>query len=141
MQSNLNNAVNALLNHLTIFFSNPPPRELMSPHIATPATPVHEDQFFEASEWSFLPRYSSALALCKWSLAFLETLAKRLMEFLPWGEDIADAIRIAVGGIRERLVRATLVAWREGRCANCSPLIVDTEHFYVLEDWVIDKEK
>jgi len=45
---------------------------------------------------------------------FLEALAKRLVEFLTWGEEIADAIRIAVGGIRERLVRASLVAWREG---------------------------
>ena len=24
---------------------------------------------------------------------------------------------------------------------HCSQLIADTEHFYVLEDWVIDKEK
>ena len=125
IRASLNNALNALLNHITIFFTNPPPRELpahlLSPIPATllssnPSTPITEaqGQSNEAAEWSFLPRYSSALATCKWGLLILETLAKRVAEFVSWGEDTADAIRIAIGGIRERIVRATLVTWRDG---------------------------
>lgn len=121
----LNNAFNAILNHITIFFTNPPPKELpshlLSPiptnGISAPTTPSDapqtpvDDSF---PEWSFLPRYTSALATCKWGLAILEQLANRVSEFLGWGEDTADAVRIAVGGVRERIVRATLVAWHDG---------------------------
>lgn len=124
MRTSLNNTLNALLNHITIFFANPPPRDLpshlMSPNPASqsaPSTPAAETpqmQFEDTTEWSFLPRYSSALASCKWGLAILETLAKRVQEFVSWGEDTADGVRIAMGGVRERLVRATLVAWRDG---------------------------
>jgi hypothetical protein len=71
-------------------------------------------QFDDVAEWSFLPRYSSALAASKWGHSILETLAKKVAEFIGWGEDTADAVRIAMGGVRERIVRATLVAWRDG---------------------------
>ena len=122
IRTSLNNTLNALLNHITIFFSNPPPRELpshlLSPNPQTaPSTPMTETpvQAVEANpEWSFLPSNSSALAACKWSLTILETLGKRLQDFLLWGEDTADTIRIAVGGVRERTIRAILVAWRDG---------------------------
>jgi len=54
------------------------------------------------------------LATSKWGIMILETLAKKVAEFVSWGEDTADAVRIAVGGIRERIIRATLVSWRDG---------------------------
>jgi hypothetical protein len=38
----------------------------------------------------------------------------RLGEFVGWSEEVADAVRIAVGAVRERLVRGALVAWKEG---------------------------
>ena len=41
-------------------------------------------------------------------------MGKRVAEFLTWGEETGDAVRIAVGGIRERIIRAALVAWRDG---------------------------
>jgi Exocyst complex component Sec5 len=141
------------LNHITIFFTNPPPKDLpsylLSPTpingISAPTTPSDAPQTpvdEPSAEWSFLPRYTSALAACKWGLSILEQLANRVSEFLGWGEDTADAIRIAVGGIRERIVRAIIVAWHDGLSflgifANS----VDAEHFYVLEDWVIDKSR
>ena len=71
----------------------------------------------------------------------METLGKRVTEFVAWGEEAGDAVRIAVGGIRERIIRAALVAWREGRCYTWGYLTLDAEHFYVLEDWVIDKTR
>jgi hypothetical protein len=126
IRSSLNNALNAVLNHITIFFNNPPPRDLpsylLSPNplsaISRPSTPVPleapQTHSEGTSEWSFLPRYSSALTTCKWGLAILNTLAKNVLEFLSWGEDTGDAIRVAVGGIRERIVRAVLVTWRDG---------------------------
>ena len=124
MRTSLNNTLNALLNHITMFFTNPPPRDLpshlMSPNPAnqisasTPVTETPHLEFEEISEWSFLPRYSSALASCKWGLAILETLAKRVQDFIGWGEDTADGVRIAIGGVRERLVKATLLAWKDG---------------------------
>jgi len=128
IRTQLNNTLNALLNHLTIFFTNPPPKELPShllspnPNTATthsaPSTPVTESPAqFEDNivEWSFLPRYSCALAVCKWGLLILETIGKRVAEFVTWGEETGDAVRIAVGGIRERVIRAALTAWRDGR--------------------------
>jgi hypothetical protein len=55
---------------------------------------------------------------------------------------MGDAVRIAVGGIRERIIKAALVSWRDGRVIGLGCLLmVDTEHFYVLEDWVIDKTR
>jgi hypothetical protein len=119
MRTSLNNTLTALLNHITIFFTNPPPRDLpshlMSPNPATtPVTETPQLDFEDISEWSFLPRYSSALASCKWGLAILETLAKRVQDFIGWGEDTADGVRIAIGGVRERLVKATLLAWKDG---------------------------
>lgn len=44
----------------------------------------------------------------------METLAKKVVEFISWGEDTADGIRIVMGGIRERIIRAALVSWRDG---------------------------
>lgn len=127
IRTNINNTLTAVLNHLTIFFTNPPPKDLashlLSPNPGTahesslPSTPISEtptSQFEDISEWSFLPRYSCALATCKWGCAILEILSKRIVEFISWGEDIADGIRIAVGGIRERIVRAALISWRDG---------------------------
>ena len=141
IRTSLNNALTALLNHITIFFNNPPPRELpshlLSPNpmtgISRPSTPGPETPQMgteETQEWSFLPRHSSALATSKWGLVILNTLAKKVVEFLSWGEDTGDSIRIAMGAIRERLVRAVLTSWRE-----------DSENFYVLEDWMIDKSR
>jgi hypothetical protein len=127
MRTSLSNALAAVLNHITIFFSNPPPRDLpshlLSPNQATgdqfsaPSSPVDDTPqmlFEDVTEWSFLPRYSSALAASKWGQSILETLAKKVGEFIGWGEDTADAVRIAVGGVRERIIRATLVSWRDG---------------------------
>ena len=72
----------------------------------------------------------------------LETIGKRVAEFVSWGEETGDAVRIAVGGVRERLIRAALVAWRDGSLLPLGQwLTVDAEHFYVLEDWVIDKTR
>jgi hypothetical protein len=84
--------------------------------LSTPSTPVTESllQFEDQSEWAFLPAHSSGLATAKWGGAILEGLAKRVGEFVSWGEEGADSVRIAVGGIRERIVRAVLVSWREG---------------------------
>jgi len=93
-----------------------------------------------SSEWSFLPAHSTTLAACKWGKLLLDTLSKAVQDFLSWGEDTADAIRIAFGGIRERLVRAVLVTWREG-FPFPTALIVDAENFYVLEDWTVDKAR
>lgn len=150
--TSLNNCLNALLNHLTIFFANPPPRELPTylvtpsisalPGSSNPSTPVPgtPNQFEETPEWSFLPQHSSALAACKWGLSILEMLAKRASEFISWGEDTTDAIRIAMGGIRERIVRASLIAWRGGVLKH-GIANVDAEQFYVLEDWVVDKSR
>jgi hypothetical protein len=147
IRASLTNTLNALLNHVTLFFSNPPPKELPAhllspnPHSA-PSTPLNEtpghSQGGNHVEWSFLPPNSSALAAAKWGLMLLETLGKRLQDFLPWGEETADGIRIAVGGIRERIARATLIAWRDGISLG-NRINSDAEHFYVLEDWVIDK--
>jgi hypothetical protein len=126
IRTSLNNTLNAILNHITIFFTNPPPKDLPSyllspnptnglsapttPLTEAPQTPVDET----STEWSFLPKYTSSLAVCKWGLAILEQFASRASEFLGWAEDTADAVRIAVGGIRERIVRAALVAWHDG---------------------------
>lgn len=63
---------------------------------------------------SFLPPGSSALGCCKWSYLILEGLSRRVGECVLWGEESADVVRIAVGGIRERIVKAALVCWREG---------------------------
>jgi len=92
----------------------------------------------------------------------LEALSRRVGECVAWDEEAADIVRIAVGGIRERLVRAVLVCWRDGtfpsfpllgvscRLSVClsgfmvllwTGVIVDADHFYVLEDWVIDKSR
>jgi hypothetical protein len=91
---------------------SPNPANQMS--ASTPVTETPHLEFEEISEWSFLPRYSSALASCKWGLVILETLAKRVQDFIGWGEDTADGVRIAIGGVRERLVKATLLAWKDG---------------------------
>jgi hypothetical protein len=109
----LNNALNAILNHISIFFTNPPPKDLPS-HLLSPNPSAPTSEMEDISEWSFLPRYSSALATCKWGVNILEHLARRVVDFMVWGEDTADAIRIAIGGIRERIVRATLLAWHHG---------------------------
>ena len=44
----------------------------------------------------------------------LETIGKRVAEFVSWGEETGDAVRIAIGGVRERLIRAAFVCWRDG---------------------------
>ena len=128
IRTSLNNALNAILNHVTIFFTHPPPKELpsylVSPNpnsalpISRPSTPAIDSPTAPsedtAGEWSFLPRHSSALATCKWGFAILEVLAKRAVDFISWSEDAGDAVRIAVSGVRERLVRAALMSWQEG---------------------------
>jgi len=128
IKSQLNTALTTLLTNLTNFFTSPPPRDLpshlISPNPQTaqaspPSTPVSETPQIpslpeDQQEWSFLPRYSSGLASAKWGLAILESIAKRIAEFVSWGEDVGDAVRIAVAGIRERIIKAVLVAWRDG---------------------------
>jgi hypothetical protein len=101
-----------------------------NPNTAThsaPSTPVTEypSQFEDIVEYSFLPRYSSALAACKWGLMILDTIGKRVVEFVSWGEETGDAVRIAVGGVRERLIRAALVAWRDGTPSTASRVVTD----------------
>jgi hypothetical protein len=127
IKSQLNNTLTTLLNHISTFFTSPAPRDLPS-HLLSPnpqsahsppSTPVTETPQFpvlgeDSQEWSFLPRYSSGLACVKWGLAILEALAKRVGEFVSWGEEMGDAVRIAIGGIRERIIKAALVAWRDG---------------------------
>lgn len=63
---------------------------------------------------SFLPPGSSALGCCKFSYMILEELSRRVGECVLWGEESVDVVRIAMGGIRERIVKAALVSWREG---------------------------
>lgn len=79
-----------------------------------PITPSADTVAAEAEGWSFLPPHGSGLAASKWSHAILEALSRRVGECVAWDEEAADIVRIAVGGIRERLVRAVLVCWRDG---------------------------
>jgi Exocyst complex component Sec5 len=120
VRTTLNNTLTALLSQLVLFFSSPPPKDLPS-HLFSPTqlpssvdTPVTPLPDIPLSEWSFLPPHTSALAATKWSRLILDALARRVVDFLSWGEDTADGVRIAVGNVRERLVRAMLVAWRDG---------------------------
>ena len=93
------------------------PTPLSAINTSAPSSPVSDTPqtgFEDVIDWSFLPRYSSALGVCTWGYGMLGAMAKRVAEFISWGENTADAIRIAMGIIRERIVKATLVAWKDG---------------------------
>jgi len=72
---------------------------------------------------AFLPPGSSALGCCKFSSMILEGLSARVGDCVLWGEESVDVVRIAMGGIRERIVKAVLVSWREGTMTLCPPII------------------